>query len=334
MEGSTVSTADSGSATTGPATFSDPSLSWSEASSASTPSPESTPAASTSADATVPPADSVSPDGSTPAAGEPPKERWSDILANARSKAAEDALAPYAWAKQVTPQEFQQVTEMAKRASADPIGYLQDFIKELQGSPEHAAQLRSLAAKALAQRSTAAVAEQEPTPDLPIQLEDGRVVHLYSAEQQAKREAFLQTKWLQSVEQKLQPLQQTHEAMQAKEQALAVEQQIKHDTARELSASSKWKSMDNPAFRAKVAQQLHNTRVEGSDPRDVSLAFREAYMAVRDMEDAGLTQKAETRLLDSLKQKAAAATSVNPGSAAASAPRAVTSFSDPSLKWK
>src|SRR4051812_6347539 len=153
----------SGSTTTGPATFSDSSLSWSDAPSASAPSSESTPADSASAAATEPPAADASDNGTAPAAGEPPKERWNDILANARTKAAEEALAPYSWAKQVDQQEFARVIEMSRKASADPIGYMQDFIKELQAHPEYSAQLRSLAAKALAQRSQQAPAvESEP----------------------------------------------------------------------------------------------------------------------------------------------------------------------------
>jgi hypothetical protein len=257
-------------------------------------------------------------------------------LANARTKAAEDAIAPYSWAKQVSQQEFQQVTELAKRASADPIGYLQDFIKELQQSPEHSAQLRSLAAKALAQRQPAQP-EQEPQPDLPIQLEDGRVVHLYSAEQQAKREAFLQGKWMQGVRQELQPLQQTHDTLQAERQALAQQKEMDSFTARERDASSKWKGMNDPAFRSKVIARLAQMPVSGTDPAIVSLALREAYMAERDESDtahaATQTQKAQASVLDSLKQKAAAASSVNPGSAAPSTPRRPKSFFDTGLQW-
>jgi hypothetical protein len=330
MEGS-ISTPDTtGAVTTGPATFSDTSLSWSDAPSASDPSPETTSAAP-SADTTDPSALAPTPDGTTPAAGEPPQERWPDILANARAKAAEDALAPYAWAKQISPEEFREVSEMAKRASADPIGYLQDFIKELQAHPQHSAQLRSLAARALAQRGQP-TADAEPQPDLPIELADGRVVHLYSAEQQAKREAYLQQKWMQGVEQQLQPLKQTHETLQAERQALAKQQEITHFVTTTFEDVKTWPGMDDPANQKAVAQALAQMPMSSDDPREVSLALNAAY---RQRVLPTLSQRAEAKQLDTLQRKAAASTSVNPGSAAASSPRAVTRFDQlPPEAWK
>lgn len=336
MDGLSTPSTDTGGATTAPATFSDTSLSWAEDSSASTPSHETTDAASANADATVPPADATSPDGTTPTAGEPPPERWDAILANARAKAAEEAIAPLAWAKQVDPQEFQQIQRLAGyfKPGGDVVSGLQELIAEARKDPSVDAQIRSFAAKTLAQRSQPSPA-QEPQPDLPIQLEDGRVVHLYSAEQQAKREAFLQQQWMQAVEQKLQPFQQDREAVQAERAALQQKAEISQYTEREMGSAAKWKGMEQPAFRAKVAEALSRIPVNSDDARDVSLAFREAYMAVRDADDATLTQQAQSTLLDTLKKKAAASTSVNPGSAAASTPRSVTRFSDlPAEAWK
>ena len=335
MEGTISTPPDTGAATTGPATFSDQSLSWTEDSSASTPAPESTAPANTPAAATVPPVDGSTPDGQPPTAGAPPQERWDTILANARAKAAEEAIAPYAWAKQVDPQEFQQIRKIAAHfTKGDVVTGLQEMIAEARKDPAVEAQIRSFAAKTLAQRSQQ-TPNQEPQPDLPIQLEDGRVVHLYSGEQLAKREAFLQQQWMQAVEQRLQPFQQTHDTLQAKERALEAKQEIVTFRDREMESSAKWKGMDDPAFRVKVATALSRVPVNSDDPRDVSLAFREAYMSVRDMEDVTLTQRAQSTLLDNLKQKAAASSSVNPGSATASSPRAVTKFSDlPPEAWK
>ncbi len=337
MEGA-VSTPDTGAVTTGPTSFSE--VTWTEDSSASTPVPESTPAASASADATDPPAEQSTPDGQPPTAGAPPQERWDTILANARAKAAEEALAPYAWAKEVQQQDFQHVSRLAKHIfsgdTAQRLAGVQELLGELRkDDPAFEAQLRSLAAKTLAQRSQAPQPTQEPQPDLPIELQDGRVVHLYSAEQQAKREAFLQQKWMQVMRQEIQPLQQTHETLQAERAALQQKQEIADYTSRELGSAAKWKGMDDPAFRAKVAERLRTVPVASDDTRDVSLAFREAYMAVRDADDVTLTQRAQSTLLDSLKTKAAASSSVNPGSAAASTPRSVTRFSDlPPEAWK
>lgn len=334
MEGSISTPTDTGGTTTAPATFSDSSLSWTEDSSSSTPDQETTPAASASADATVPPADQTAPDGSTPTAGEPPKERWDTILANARAKAAEDAIAPYAWAKQVDPQEFQQIQRLAGyfKPGGDVVSGLQQLIAEARKDPGVDAQIRSFAAKTLAQRSQPQPeANQEPQFLVPQQ--DGSLAFDPTAFAQWKQ--WNQTQLLSQVDQRLQPLQQTQQAVEAERAALQAKQEIRHYTESELSSAAKWKGMEDKAFRAKVGETLSRLPVNSDDPRDVSLAFREAYRMVRDADDQQSTQRAEAGLLDSLKRKAAASTSVNPGSAAASSPRAVTRFSDlPPEAWK
>ena len=240
-------------------------------------------------------------------------------------------MAPFAWAKQVSQQEFQQVTELAKRASADPIGYLQDFIKELQADPTHAAQLRSLAARALAQRSQASPEPQEPQPDLPIQLEDGRVVHLYSAEQQAKREAFLQQQWMQAMDQKIQPLRQTHEQLQAERaaaQAQAADQQFASGITSDIKTRPGVTEDAMKAMALAIANDPHLPAKPSYD--QLALATERAY---RTVVLPTLSQQAEAKLLDSLKTKATASTSVNPGSAAPSTPHSPRSFHDASLVW-
>jgi hypothetical protein len=321
-------TLNTGSVTTGPTTFSD--VSWSDAPSASTPASE-TPAASTSADATDPPAEATSPDGTTPAQGEPPKERWSDILANARAKEREAALnewrQQHGWAEQVDQREFQQIQRIARAVSnGDKVAGLQQLISEIsREDPNFQAQLRSYAGRLLAQRAQQQP-EQEPQPDLPIQLEDGRVVHLYSAEQQAKREAFLQKQWRAQVQQDIAPLQQTHEQLQAERKAIAQRQEIAADVESALATASKWKRMDDPTFRQKVAERLQQIQVASDDKRDVQLAFHDAYLAVRDLDDQALSTKAESGLLDKLQKQAAASTGINPGTAAASTPRRIDSF--------
>lgn len=325
MESSTP-TVETGTATTGPASFSDTSLTWTEDSSASTPSSETTPAASASADATVPPAADTPPDGSTPAAGEPPKERWADILTNARTKAAEEALAPLAWAQGINPQEFSQIQTLARQlyGGGNPVEGLQTLIAELRKDPQVEAQIRSFAAKTLAQRSQPAE-PQEPQPDLPIQLEDGRVVHLYSAEQQAKREAFLQRQWLASVQQELQPLKQAHEQTQQQAAAVARQQQVDTFVSTTFADVQTWPGMQDKAALAAVAKELSNARIDESDPREVSLALNAAY---RKVVLPTLSQRTEASLLDSLQRKAAASTGVNPGSAAATTSKPIRSFSD------
>src|SRR6185369_16249333 len=132
MEG-TAATPSSAPTTTGPASFSDlPSTAWSDASSASTPTSDVAPTDNAGAATTAPPVETQTPEGQPQQAGEPPKERWADILSNARTKAAEEALAPYAWAKQIPQQEFQQIQNLARTLSADPVAGLQQLIAEIR----------------------------------------------------------------------------------------------------------------------------------------------------------------------------------------------------------
>jgi Fe-S cluster biosynthesis and repair protein YggX len=329
MDGTVSNSTDTGSTTTGPTSFSDTSLTWTEDSSASTPSPESTPPASASADATVPPAADASTEDTTPGAGEPPRERWNDILANARAKAAEEAIAPLSWAKQVSQQEYQQVAELAKRASADPIGYLQDFIKELQGSPEHAAQLRSLAARALAQRQAQPTESQEPEFMLPQP--DGSIA--FDPAGFASWKQWQQKQLLAQVQERLQPYQQTHEQLQA-ERAAAKEHHESQQFASTVTADVKtWPGVTEDAMKA-MADVIRTDPKLPAKPTyaDLDAATNRAYRAVV---APTLTQKAQAKLLDNLQQKATASTSVNPGSAAAGSPRAVHRFSDlPPDAWK
>lgn len=332
MDGLSTGT-DTGTATTGPTSFSDQSLTWSEDSSPSTPSPESTPADSASADARVPPAADAPGEDVTPGAGEPPKERWSDILANARAKAAEEAIAPIAWAKQIDPEEFQQVRALASHfQSGDKIAGLRSLLAEMRKEdPTFEAQLRSEAARTLAQRSQASPEPQEPQPDLPIQLEDGRVVHLYSAEQQAKREAFLQQQWMQAMDQKIQPLRQTHEQLQAERaaaQAQAADQQFASGITSDIKTRPGVTEDAMKAMALAIANDPHLPAKPSYD--QLALATERAY---RTVVLPTLSQQAEAKLLDSLKTKATASTSVNPGSAAPSTPHSPRSFHDASLVW-
>lgn len=258
-----------------------------------------------------------------------PRARFDEV--NTRKGELESKLSSLAWAEQVNPQEFQQIQRIAKALSGpDKVAGLQELAAELRKEdPAFEAQLRSYAARTLAQRPPQV--EQEPQPDLPIQLDDGRVVHLYSAEQQAKRDAYLHKQWLQSVEQKLQPLQQTHEQWQAQRAAYEQQQQVEHFVTTTFADLQTWPGMADPVNQKAVAQAMRSMGLpDDASPERVMLAANEAY---RKAVLPTLNQKAQSELLDSLKTKAAASTSVNPGTAASSAPRRITSFHDAGLQW-
>lgn len=329
MEATATPSTPSGATTTGPASFSElPSSAWSDASSASTPSTTGDPAASASADTTVPPATTTPAEGQPQQPGEPPKERWDAILANARTKAAEEALAPYAWAKQVNPQEFQQIQQIARHfAGGDTLSGIKALLAEARKDPAIDQQLRSEAARMLAQ---ARQPQQPSGPDLtpiPVQLENGQVVQLHSAEQVEA----LKQQWLNDVRQEFQPVMKTVESVQQERAQAQRDHQIQQFVTTTFEDIKTWPGMDNPEARKAVAQELAAHGVSGDDHREVLLAVDRAY---RKLVLPTLNQKAEAKLLDSLKTKAAASVS-NPAAAAASAPRRVDRFSDlPPDAWR
>jgi hypothetical protein len=180
----------------------------------------------------------------TKPAGPIPFDVHKTALDNARSKAVEEWKQKYGWAEQVNQQDLQEAIRIAQLSTRDPIAYAQELINDLQQHPTYGPSCARWPRAALAQaRGQQPQAETEPQPDLPIQLEDGRVVHLYSAEQQAKREAFLQKQWMQSVQQELQPLKQTHEHLQAQRAELrqaAGDYPLRHATYQDVQTWPGW----------------------------------------------------------------------------------------------
>ncbi len=321
---------DTGSVTTGPATFAE--VSWTEAPSASTPDTPEPSADTTPADATVPPAETDSVEGSTQAPGEPPKERWDAILSNAREKARTEAMAEwqdYAWVKQMPAADFKAVVERLARTKGDPIGLLTELVNEVSADPTYGPQLRSLAAKQLA----AGRGQQTQTPDLtptPIQLEDGRVVQLYSADQIAA----LKSQWMTDVEAKLSPRLQTVDQMAAERQAERAQHEADQFAGGFLGELSKLPHFEE--HKAAIHGKLAAMQLSSDHPAEVKAAAYRAYVDVlQEKVLPSLSTKAQTQLLDTLQTKAAASTSVNPGSAAPTSPRKYNSFHElPAEAWK
>jgi len=316
MEG----TVDTGTVTTGPTTFSDASLSWSDASSASDPSSTAPAADSANADATVPPAQSATPEGQ-PQQGEPPKERWPDILENARKKATEEWDQQYGWAKQVNREQIEKFAGIAQRHQGDPLGLLQELSAEVQAHPEHGPKFRSFVAQQLA------AARRQQAPEAPgvdlnaieIDLGNGQSVPLSALKQQ----------WMAEVEQKFQPVVKSVEQAN-QERAQQASEHFASTTIGELTKQLP----DFGTHAREIGQRLQAMKLSTDDPAVLKLAVKAIYAdVVTPQREQQLASKAQSQLLDNLQHKAAASTSVNPGSAAPSTPKRVTSFSDPSLQW-
>lgn len=248
-------------------------------------------------------------------------------LENARQKAIADWDQQYGWAKQVDAAEFQQLQRIARHfvPGADPVEGLKHFIAEIRQDPAVDAALRSLHARELAAaRGSSAKSEQEPQPDLPIQLEDGRVVHLYSAEQQAKREAYLQRQWLAQVEQKLQPVTQTFEQLQQREAEALRQADIAHFTERSFNEMRTWPGMDKDDNLRAVAEAMKAMNLPANASKElVSLAANAAW---RQVVVPNLQRTANESVLATLNQQRNAST-VNPAQTSTRPPKPMDQMS-------
>jgi hypothetical protein len=312
---------DTGTVTTGPTTFSDASLSWSDASSASDPSSATPAADSANADAIAPPAQSATPEGQ-PQQGEPPKERWPDILDNARKKATEEWDQQYGWAKQVNREAVEKFASIAQRYQGDPVGLLQELAAEVQAHPEHGAKLRTFAAQQLAAARRQQSAPEAPNLDaIEIDLGNGQSVPLSALKQQ----------WMAEVEQKFSPVVKSVEQAN-QERAQQASEHFASTTVGELTKQLP----DFGTHAREIGQRLQAMKLSTDDPAVLKLAVKAIYAdVVTPQREQQLASKAQSQLLDNLQHKAAASTSVNPGSAAASSPRAVTRFDQlPPEAWK
>jgi hypothetical protein len=256
-----------------------------------------------------------------------PRARFDEV--NTRLREAETFKQQYEWAAQVNPQDLAEVVQIAKLSKDDPIAYVQQFIADLQADPKYGAQLRSLAARALSHREAAPAPQPAPVDMTPtsVQLEDGRVVSLYSAEQLAAREQLL----LSQVDQKYAPaLQTAAELKSERELAVATRQAdtFASDFLTEVRALPNFKSVELQ-IKSDLQQLIAQNQV-GDHPAELRDAVRSLYLKHA---LPTLQRTAQSAQLDSLQRTAAASSGINPGSAAPTSPRRVKSFDDPSLKW-
>lgn len=256
-----------------------------------------------------------------------PRARFDEV--NTRLKDAETFKQQYEWAAQVSREDLAEVVKIAQLSKADPIAYVQQFIADLQADPQYGAQLRSLAARALSHRE-AAPAQQPAAVDMTptsVQLDDGRVVSLYSAEQLAAREQLL----LSQVDQKYAPALQTAADLKSeRELAVATRQAdtFASDFLTEVRTLPNFKSVE-PQIKADLAQLIQSGTV-GDHPAELQNAVRSLYLKHA---LPTLQRTAQSAQLDSLQRTAAASSGINPGSAAPTSSKRPVSFEDPSLKW-
>lgn len=266
-----------------------------EAAAGSSPA-EQTTQSDSSASTTAAPADSAT---TTTTTGEPPQERWADILANARTKAAEERdthwRQNYGWAEQVNRDQVASMVEYFNRAKSDPNSFLQEYVEHIAATnPQALAQARSLFARQLA----AGRGGDDPEPPADRQAEDGTL--LYSAPQLKK---WHEWNWRQQqawVTEQIQPLQ--HHRQQSEQAAKVAElQRAAHQEASAVIAEAKtW-----PGF------EKHQAEIRSAMEADPKLSLERAYIRVT---AKTLPQEAQAEVVAQFKEKAQAATE-KPGAA-------------------
>jgi hypothetical protein len=159
-----------------------------------------------------------------------------------------------------------------------------------------------------------------------VQLENGQVIPLYTADQLGA----LKQQWMQEMRTEFAPAQQTAEQFQKAAQHYERVQQADGFAKSFYGDLSKL-----PGFtehKEAIRQELGTTRLETDHPAEVRAAALAIYNRVVVPK---LLAGRESKVLEDLQQRAHAATSVNPGSAAPSSPRAITSFKDlPADAWR
>ena len=281
------------------------------------------------ASATASPETTTAPSATPAQTGEPPKERWESILANARTKAGEDALAKwrqsYGWAEQISRDDLAAWGQIAGRMANDPVGHISDLIAEIQNHDTYGPQLRSNAARLLA--SARGPQRVDLEPDLVVTDANGNVLERsYSAKKQMaimdQRLADALAPYKQESEQRKQVEAQTHAERQAQETTRAMHATVDAQFE-EINGI-----LDVSDPKSEDAQQMYRG-VSALMEANPTLSYVAAATKFR---NAYAKTKAEAKVLDELKTKAAA-NSVSPNSVGTSTKKRPTSFLDPSLKW-
>lgn len=300
------------------------------------------------ADASPAPDSSSSPEADAPVAVEPaaetttrqtdgeapddrspfiPRARFDEV--NTNLKELKQWREQHAWAEQVRPEQMQQLQQFYQRATTDTRGFALQLLDELSNHPEHAAAVRSELARRLGTRQQAAAPQpgaEDLQPDVQITDAAGNVVgRTYSDGQMAK---LLERQRLQ-IQQELAPQFQTLDEIKKERQQAVVQQQAQQfgtTFAQELSKL--------PLFnehKADIAKALKDTPLDSDHPAEVRAAAFQAYLRIVGPK---LTQGNTQSVVADLQRKAAASSSVNPGTAATTTPKSVNSFHElPREAW-
>jgi hypothetical protein len=247
--------------------------------------------------------------------GGPPRGKWDKILANARIKARDEALA-----------EHRDHLEVVAELKRDFPGTLARLLEEAAANPQYSATITAKAAALLNARKQEAKANTEPEPDL--QTADGALV--YSADQLRKWHQWNSRQVEARLSEKFKPLHDLSQQLETRKQDEKNAQEVQHAvTAR----WAEWEAMpflkeNIDAIRTRQGElyaEMETQAKESGLPLDFKNApFQALSQAYREVVGSQVLPKLQSQQTDTLVAQAArkrAGSSSDPAASAPAQPR-------------
>lgn len=204
-----------------------------------------------------------------------PQKNHIAAVKNAREKATAETVQKFQ-------AQYAPHVQLGQQIQAAPVETIVGLVNELAANPDYEAQVISALARTLsARRGRTQPDSTEPQADL--QTADGQT-RVYSAEQQARREAWLKTQWLQEVDQRLGPIQQREQQHQASERLTAATKDANDRMAKVIAP---FQAMPEYATnRPAIAEKTQAFLAAGHDPQTalglaVATVLREVVLPSR-----------------------------------------------------
>jgi hypothetical protein len=260
-----------------------------------------------------------------------PRTRFDEV--NTERNTLKQWREQHAWAERP---DVQQIIQMVAASKGDPMAFFAQQFADLAQHPDYGPKLRTFLGQqfgGLRQRQTPDQ-PQEPQPDVAIYDQQGQEVgRTFSAQALAQRDAIREQQLLQKVTQSLAPDLQTLKTIQQERATAAMTEQAQSFASTLFDEFKSIPGFDEKTHGPLMAEEIAKLQL----PKDAHPAVVEALArkVLLKVVLPTLGHKAESALLDTLQRKAAANSSVNPGSAAPSTPKSVTRFQDlPADAWK
>ena len=238
----------------------------------------------------------------SPATGEPPQERWPDILDNARKKTRGEVEA-----------EFRQKYGWADQFQTDPYTFVEAWVDQLAEHPQYQPQILAKAARLLASRRGLTQPVEDLKADVPIVDANGNVTgYTYRGD-------VLDKVLDRRLKERFDPLEQRAQAQEQREQLATLQQQSWDHASKKLT-----ELRQNPYFKEHEAKVKAALAAHDEWGDNIHAAFN--HVLLTDILPT-LSQHEQRKMVESLQQKASAST-VGPSGAGAATPKKFKSFAE------